>query len=363
MVAGRKKLILFFSVSCCLSLLLSNCYLLEQGYYLLSYQLKTEDIETVLQRDGLPEDTREMLLLAQEIKQFAVSEIGLKDDRNFSRYLDIQKDYVADVVSASEKDQFLPYRWDYPIFGTFPYKGFFEKKNALLEARRLSDNDMDVYVRQVDAFSTLGFFVDPLYRFMSGYSTYALSNLIIHEQTHTTIFLKDQINFNEELATFIGIEGALLFMRAKFGEESKQHQEVLRYLDDLDMFISQIRRLHEILDTMYRQNTSRDDKMVRREQIFSDFHRNFLATYPQLYKTQSFRDLLGSEINNALILSYMRYTKDLSLYYDVYRACDGDLHNLITFLAALVESGTRNFLADPKTYLAAWLSSGSTRGF
>ena len=338
-------------------LLLGRCYLVEQGFILLTYQFQTEDIDKLLERNELPAGTKEMLATAKEIKQFSESELGLKNDDNFSRFLDIRKDYLVDVVSASEKDRFVPYRWSYPIFGAFPYKGFFNKESALREAQKLHEQDLDVFVRQADAFSTLGFFIDPLYSFMSDYSAYALAVLIIHEQTHATIFLKDQVEFDEELATFIGIEGALLYVKSKFGEDSDRYQDVLRYLDDLDTFIFQIHSLNDTLDALYRRNIDRDEKLAQREQLYSEFREAYLKTYPAMFKTEKFRNLMGSDINNAFILSYMTYTRDLSLYYELYRACGCDVRRLTTFITTLAENGRQEFLADPKKYLAEWLSA------
>ncbi|MBA7712196.1 hypothetical protein ES703_121166 [subsurface metagenome] len=154
-------------------ILLNRCYLLKQGAYILKYNVKeAQDIGKILDSEDLPAELAETLSMILDIKQFAVQSLGLKADKNYTRYVELERDYLVDVVSACEKDRFKPYIWRYCFFGSFPYKGFFEAQDALKEAQRLKAKGLDVLVRKVEAFSTLGFFVDPVYSFMKDYSVF-----------------------------------------------------------------------------------------------------------------------------------------------------------------------------------------------
>ncbi|MGO9411115.1 MAG: aminopeptidase, partial [Spirochaetia bacterium] len=205
MKTAALALIVSLLVSCASQL----GYLVKQGDYLLRYSSGTESVDDLLKSPSTPADTREFLQRVKEIRTFAVESIGLRDNGNYTRYKSIDRDYLVDVVQACDALSFTPYQWSYPFMGKLPYKGFYERPDALAEAGRLKKEGYDVIVRKVDAFSTLGFTKDPVYSFMKKYSPYELASTIIHEQTHATLWVKGQTDFNEELADFVGETGAL----------------------------------------------------------------------------------------------------------------------------------------------------------
>ncbi len=338
---------LFLSV-----LFLNGCYLMKQGTYIVRYNKSARDIDKLLKSKEIDEDLKETFALVQEIKLYAVQAIGLKEDRNYTKYVELERDYLVDVISASEKDSFTPYIWSYCFFGSFPYKGFFEREDAEREAEELKKKGLDVLIRKVDAFSTLGFFVDPVYSFMAGYSVFALASLIIHEQTHTTLFLKNQVQFNEELAGFVGIEGALNFIRAKYGEDSEFYRQALDNREDWDRYSSLIKALYEELRRLYEGGWSREYKLTQREIVFESFKERFRTVYSGQFKTESFRKLGEIPLNNAYILSFTRYTQDLELFYRLYRARGYDLKKTVQILKKAKDAG-----GDPKAFLRKMIES------
>ncbi len=327
-------------------MVLNQCYLTKQGSYMVRYISSARDIDEVLKEEDLPPDSRNMLLIVTEVKKYAVETIGLKDDKNYSKYVEIERDYLVDVVSACEKDRFEPYEWSFPFFGSFPYKGFYERKDAEREAEMLRKKDLDVFIRKVDAFSTLGFFTDPVYSSMDDYSVFAIASLIIHEQTHATLFLKNRINFNEELATFVGNEGALNFIKLKYGTRSDYYLKLIDYMKDQDTFLGLIHGLYDELDAVYGDDTGREYKIGKREEIFKSFIENFTADYSKRFHTDSYKRIKDVSLNNAYILIYKRYTGDLSLFYSVYRKHGYDLRNTVESIKQV-----EDFKGDPKEYL------------
>jgi predicted aminopeptidase len=342
-----------YSILLILSLLfLTHCYLAKQGAYLFRYNSEAEDIDIVLRDEELPEDERNILLLVKDIKKYAEDVIGLKKDKNYSRYVRIERDYLVDVVSACEKDRFEPYLWKFPFFGAFPYKGFYEKKDAEKEAEKLRKKDLDVYIRKVDAFSTLGFMVDPVYSFMKDYSVFSIASLIIHEQTHATIFLKNNVQFNEEIATFVGNEGALQFIIDKYGYESEYNKKIVTYQEDIKTYLDLIHNMYKELNRLYERDLEKEYKLLQREKIFGDFRRDLEAHHDQLFMTESFIDVGGIPLNNAYIMSLMRYTQDLSLYYELYDLLDNDLNRTVAVLKKVKKQK-----GNPKEYLRRYMES------
>ncbi len=335
----------------CPILLLGGCYLLKQGTYLLSYNARSRSIEKILAANSAGRDEEAMLRTVQEIRRYAVEEIGLEENRNYTRYLELDRDYVVDVVTACAPDSFTPHRWWFPIFGYFPYKGFYEREDAEREASRLESKGLDVWIRQVDGFSTLGFFSDPIYNFMTEYSPFALADLIIHEQTHATIFIKNEIQFNEELATFVGREGAQAFLRNHYGLDSEAYRLALASLHDWNVYGDRMIELYNKLDRIYR--SERDQKVIQSEKLrcVEEFNQQLRSEAEQLFQTESFRSFEGVPANNAYIMSFVRYTRDLELFYKLYEVKERDLKATVKVLKQL-----RKTKGSPKKYLEHLIS-------
>ncbi len=337
-----------------LPLALSGCYLLKQGNALLGYQLRARPTADLLARGEATGRLREVLLQVEDIRAYSARQVGLKPNRNYTRYVQLDRDYLADVVSASARDRFEPYLWRFPFFGAFPYKGFFDRRDAEREAQRLRRLDLDVFTRQVDAFSTLGFFKDPLYSFMVNYSAFELAELIIHEQTHATRFLRNQVQFNEEMATFVGREGALGYVRQKMGADSECYRQALLRLEDEDTFYRLIGELHGRLEAVYAGGADRETKLREKARILEEFRREMSLLPQRVFRTEAFRDLFDRlPLNNATILAMMAYTGDLSLFYRLYERLGRDLKRTVEFLLAIPQREAdphrtiRKFLGEP----------------
>lgn len=335
---------------------LNSCYLLKQGSYILRYSSRAEKIRK-LEREGVAGREQALFNLVDEIRRYAVREIGLKENNNYTKFVRVKKNYLVDVVSASRKDRFDPYLWKFPIFGSFPYKGFFEYADAHREALRLQEMDYDVLVRKADAFSTLGFFSDPIYSYMADYSEYALASLIIHEQTHATIYLKNRTTFNEELATFVGREGALNFIRDRYGEGSETYQKVVSYRRDVETFYRIMNDLYSRLDVLYKSGTDRNEILRQKAHILEEFQNTIRARYGDFFKTDAFKNVTNLQINNAYLLSVHRYTGDLSQFYTLYDALGDDLHRMVEVILPV-----KKYRGDPEGFIAERISAAQSGG-
>jgi predicted aminopeptidase len=328
-------------------------YLAKQGGYLLRYSRGTLNAEALLEDSTTPEKTRDFLLLVKEIRHFAFDRVGLRDNGNYTRYKVVDRDYLVDVVSACDAVSFTPYMWSYPFLGRLPYKGFYERSDAEVEAARLKKEGYDVIARKVEAFSTLGFTRDPLYSFMTKYSPYKLSSLIIHEQTHATLFVKGQPDFNEELATFVGEKGASLWLAGKYGTGSPEYRAAVDEKADLDLFVSELKVLSGELKQVYASTLTRGDKLAEKARIIAGFKVR-LTEEAGGFRTSEYRKLVGLPINNAYISLYDLYTDDLPLLRSFYeRRCGSDLRTFMLEAEKLAKAG------DVKKQMQAALSGVS----
>ena len=311
----------------------SGCYILREGRTLLSIYSTSRPITEVLRSDAIDQDERRLLETAMDVRRFAMEHIGLTTNDNYTTYIRTERKYLADIVSACDELRFNQYRWNYPVVGSMPYKGFFHRTDAIAEADRLRGEGFDVYHRTVRAFSTLGWFSDPLFSFMKDYSEYQIANLLIHEQTHATIFRKGQGDFNENLATFVGDQGALEYLRYRHGNDSALLAQVRDETADRAVFARKLQELYDALNTAYGDGTlGPEDKRQRKAAIISQFKDDWEATYAREFRTDRYRWIARAEINNAFIMTFRNYVSDQDEFKKRYEESGRNLRKMIESL-------------------------------
>jgi len=313
-----------------LSAFCSGCYTLKQGTAMLSYLGRAVPLEDLNAKDGAGEDERKFVQRVEDIRRFAMEELGLKESKNYTRYVELDRDYLAAVVSASAKDSFKRYEWWFPVVGNVPYKGFFNVEDARKERTKLEKKDLDVWVRGVDAFSTLGWFKDPLYSYMKKYSDRSLSDLIIHELLHATVYLKGQSQFNEELAEFVGTEGSRLYMEKLHGTQALNDSDTANAQADRAAYSAFIRGLIAELDELYKSGLSREEKLQRKAQIIEVAKTRFNTSYEENFKTDNYRGFIELPVNNAYLELFRLYHEEDHYFKDLYERSGSDLAKFIS---------------------------------
>lgn len=322
----------------CAALLNSGCYLLSQGSYLLQDRIAAQPIDRFLKKKSPSEKEEEFFSRVESVRTFAKTELDAVGSKNYTTYLRIERDYLAAVVSASEKYSFTPYRWKFPIVGSVPYKGFYNIEKAQKEAVSLQKQGYDVWVRRVDAFSTLGFFTDPLYSFMTEYPIHRIAELIIHEETHAVLWLKDKPQFNEEAAAFMGERGAEAYLKAEFGLHSEQLKRYLDEKHDREVWLEDIRKLRRDLESVYSAQLSSEELPSAKEQTVSEFKQQFSETYESRYRTELYTAVAELPINNAFISLYDTYYGHTELFETLFESCGRDLQVMLRSLKKLEKS-------------------------
>jgi predicted aminopeptidase len=316
--------------------LCSGCYTLKQGTTMLGYLNRAIPLEDLANADS--EEDRLFAMQVMDIRRFAMEELGLKQSKNYTRYVQLDRNYLAAVVSACAKDSFTRHEWWFPIVGKVPYKGFFNIEDARKEREKLEKKDLDVWIRGVDAFSTLGWFQDPLYSFMKEYPLRDLADLIIHELFHATVFLKNHVQFNEELAEFVGSEGARLYMQSiadnavgGFADTSDDAEtDAIARRADQAAYLAFIRSLIAELDMVYKNATlSREEKLVQKDLIIAQAKIRFEANYDSVFITENYRGFIDLPINNAYLELYILYYEGNTWLKDLYEKSGSDLQTFI----------------------------------
>src|SRR6185503_4570373 len=191
----------------------------------------------------------------------AADSIGLSAGKSFTTFSRVERDTLVLVISAAYRDRLEAVTWWFPVVSRVPYKGFFDFAAARRTARSMLDREFDVYLRPASAFSTLGWFNDPLVSSSLRADTLDLANTVIHELTHNTFYASGQAVFNESFANFVGARGSAWFFRSR-GQEDAAEEEDARWSDE-KLMADFWKRLHDAIDSAYKAHPGEDSTQVR----------------------------------------------------------------------------------------------------
>ena len=181
---------------------LSSCYLTKQGYRQLGLLTSREPIDDVIKGDKVSAGQKQKLEFTRQTMAYAQSE-GLKTEAAYKDYVHLSGDAVSYTVQAAKPTEIRLKTWWFPVVGSVPYLGFFDKSDRDAEAEGLARDGYEIHKGGVAAYSSLGWFADPVYSSMLRRSDVELAHLFFHELTHRTIWLNDGVEFNENLAEYV----------------------------------------------------------------------------------------------------------------------------------------------------------------
>ncbi len=272
-------------------------------------------INEVLDNPEFPDSLKVNLRLIDDIKSFAFDSLGINFSKNYSKVYDQKGEDLMFVVTACEPYMLEPKQWTFPLLGTFSYKGFFDLEKAKELALSLKEEGLDVNIRTAGGWSTLGWFEDPILSNMLADSEAEFAETIIHELTHGTLFVKDSLRFNENLATFIGIKGTERYLQNKYGEESGELLSYQKLWDDRNKVSQHILRGSLYLDSLYKSMTDSMDVSLKKELKDEGITKiiNAIDTLSLDNKEKYLRFYTKNRPNNTLFMSYLRYRGDYEI--------------------------------------------------
>ena len=307
-----------------------------------------------LNTEPFTNDQRNKLLLVKRIKAFGEKDLGLKKTHNYETVYPHSNQKPLYVVSASAKDRFSPKTWWFPIVGDMPYLGFFDLKEAEEERERLFLENLDVHVGRAGAYSTLGWFQDPVTMNLIDGTTPQLVNTLLHEMTHATLYVNGQGAFNEGLAVLVGKVGAFQFLEKTFGPTHPFTDEARNALADERLFARFLNALMEALDEVYALQTSHEKKLVQRERVFAEYLEKFQDLKGD-FKTRQFVHFDRIPWNNAYLMVVALYHRHFELFEAVLKKFGGSIEKMIQYLEAFSQKeddlmiGLRRMLKETTT--------------
>lgn len=320
----------------------SPIYVIRAAYEESKILWRREPIVEFIADPSLEKDTRDKLELVLAVREYARTVLKLEVAGSYATYSYVDRPDLSYILTAAPRTELKAYTWWFLFVGRVPYKGYFSKEDAVAAAKELEADDYDTNIRTTAAFSTLGWFDDPLLAHLLKYDEVTLADIVFHELFHNTLYVKSAGNFNESVANFVGGRAAIEFFRARNGEGSAQHQRALeRWREELE-FSAFMEKLEQALAELYSRGISVGEKLRLRENIF--------AAAQEVWKKQivdrrwsRFQSFPKQPLNNAVMIQYLLYLKNLRLFEDLYESQGHDLVHTLDAIRAAVPNGKEPF--------------------
>ena len=277
------------------------------------------DIDEVIEHGYLDKRTRGLLTAVPSIKAFGEKH-GLRPTKNYERYLWIGRPAVMWVVSACDPLRFRPKTWTFPVIGSITYTGWFDRKEADEYAKELAAKGWDVDVRGSQAYSTLGWFTDPILSTMLGGGDDALGDLadvVLHESLHATFYVPGQSTLNESMASFIGDTLAAEYLAEAKGPESKDKARFVELRKKGEARGKRMKEAYAELETLYASKLSKDEKLAEKKRITDQLRADLRIQRP---------------VTNATLIQYKTYGSGHEEMEKLLEVCGGSVPRMIKAL-------------------------------
>ena len=334
--SGRGKMIKILLIYL-FSLLFSGCT--QIGYYAqsVSGQLdiwsRERPIQNVIDDPATPQALREKLTLVLKAREFASAELGLPRNQSYRSYADLRRPYVVWNVFATQEFSTRPVQWCFVIAGCVAYRGYFEKTDADGFAAEAAALGHDVHVGGVPAYSTLGWFADPMLNTIVNYPAAEVARIIFHELSHQVVYVADDSVFNESFAVTVEQAGVRRWLAAHGSHDDQQaFERRQRYRAD---FIALVQACRARLDALYREPINPADMRVHKRAVFEELQRDYRALKASWGGFAGYDRWFAQTPNNALLATVSIYTGHVAAFEAILREQGSDLRKFYAAVKAL----------------------------
>jgi predicted aminopeptidase len=321
------------------STVLGGCYLLQSAAGQLQLMARRKPIARVIANPATPPEVRAQLEAVAQIREFATRRLGLPDNGSYRSYSDVGRPYVVWNVVAAPEFSVDPKEWCYPIVGCVAYRGYFVERRARRFADELRRRGLDVTVGGVAAYSTLGHFDDPILNTMLGWSDVELASIIFHELTHQMIYLANDADFDEALATTVEEEGVRRWLESLGRERDLEHYRA--HLARFAKVLELLTRAREELGTLYASGIGPERMRREKAAIFAGLVGSYSELKRQWGGQASFDSWFEGDINNANLASIATYYDCVPGFRRELAAAGGDLGAFYTRVRGLAKLDQR----------------------
>jgi predicted aminopeptidase len=312
-------------------------------------------IATLAADPAIDDATRAKLRLVLEARAFAADSVRLDARESFTQFTQLDRDTLVVLVSAARRDRLRVHSWWFPVVGRVPYKGFFDVEDARAEAERLEGRGYDTALRPASAFSTLGWFNDPLLSTTLRADSIDLVDTVIHELLHNSFYAPGRAIFNESFANFVGARGAEWFFRAR-GDTASAELAVRRWADERRLGAFWTWSYHA-LDSAFAAHPADDEpsrlaRLAARDTVYARMLQVLVDSVGPQLTTRDTRLLPRVRFTNALVMARRIYLTELDLFEAVFEREGRDLPRTIARVTALTAADRDR---DPYDVVRDWL--------
>jgi predicted aminopeptidase len=336
----RRRTWILAAVVVALGLALSSCsagYVLRSAWYQAEMLGSRVPIEKARQSGRLTPAQMSALDKVADIKAFGRT-LGLAATTNYETVA-LGWNRRMWNVSACAPLAFQSKTWWFPIVGRVPYLGYFDRKHADAAAETLARDGWDVYVRETGAYSTLGWFRDPILPSMLTWGEEDLAETILHELAHATLWVKGSVAFNESFASFVGEEGAFRYLEARYGKDSENYRRAREDEEDVESWRQVQRGLFQDLERAYADTSLSDEaKRARKAELVAALPERVAAA--AFHQRERFANAARHGVwNNARLAQFRTYNSDRPAFAKLLAKSGGDLLAFIDSVRTLAAKG------------------------
>ncbi len=323
-----------------LLLLVSGCANVSYYRQSVSGQLdvwrRERPVEEVIADPAAAQALKDKLARVAGIRDFASRELGLPENQSYRRYANLERPFVVWNVFAAPEFSVRPVAWCFVIVGCVSYRGYFSQERAERHAGQLAGQGYDVYVGGVPAYSTLGWFSDPVLNTFIHYPEAELARIIFHELAHQVVYVAGDTEFNESFASAIDREGVRRWLASNGdGAQREQFERKRRIRAE---FARLIERYRERLDGLYSSSLDPGAMRKRKSEIFEELQREYSALKQKWDGYQGYDRWFARKLNNAQIATVVLYNQLVPAFEALLQREGGDLprfYRAVRELAAL----------------------------
>ncbi len=278
---------------------------------------KRTPIDAVLEDPAQPPDVKQALRRVADMRAFAVDRLGLPDNRSYRTYVDLKRPYVVWNVVAADEFAVDPMQWCFPVLGCVSYRGYFSREAAEQFAATLRERGMDTYVAGATAYSTLGYFADPVLNTMLAGGEHYVAGILFHELAHQKFYLRGDSDLNESFATAVQQHGTAEWLAARSSAQAVMayHSRLQRQADFTALVAAQRARLQAI----YAADSSAEARRAAKQAAFSRMREEYAQMKQSWGGVTDYDNWFAGPLNNAQLaaaVTYRRWLPGLSWYID-----------------------------------------------
>jgi predicted aminopeptidase len=282
---------------------------------------KSRPSAEVIADASTPETLRKRLLLTAELCDFAGRELALPGDSSYAKYADLGRRHVVFVLYAAPELSLEPKTWHYPVVGEMDYRGYFKEEDAAAYAKQLESDGYETFLGGTDAYSTLGFFHDPVLNTFADYPEIDFAELIFHELTHRRVFRNGETTFNESLANAVAEEGVRkwLISKGSRADLADYEERLIRRRD----FYREIDITRRDLTHLYASKLPEEKMRKRKSAILTELKARARALQRR-WGGKQLEAWIRLDLTNAHLLPLITYNSETETFRKLLKESGGD---------------------------------------